>query len=88
MPEPAALASLSAVAVAVLGALLYVIRAEIRKNTQTTDITAKQMVPNHGASLRDAVDRIETHIGELREDINHVRQRVDRHVDSHDHGGN
>ena len=87
MPEPAVLASLATVAVAVCGGLLYIIRGEIRKNTQTTDITARQMIPNHGTSLRDAVDRIERQLGELREDIGYVRARVDRHVDSHDHGG-
>jgi len=53
--------------IAAVGAVIaYLIRAEIRK----------QFTPNHGTSLRDAVDRIEQHV--LR-----VEGKVDGHIDWH-----
>ena len=67
MPEPSAAAAVTAVLVPLLGLLMYVIRAEIRRNTKTTDDTHAQMIPNHGSSLRDAVDRIERRQHEDRE---------------------
>ena len=96
MIEPSAIAVLTAIMVPVVGALLYVIRAEIRKNTKTTDATHEQMVPNHGTSMRDAVDRIEKRqeedrstyarlINEVHNDVVYVRDRIDRHVETHDH---
>ena len=84
--DPAAIG----ITVTVLGAAaafaLYVIRGEIKKNTVVTDLTHAQTVPNHGASLRDAVDRIEKRIDGVHEDVIYVRARVDRHIDDHDHG--
>jgi len=86
MIEPSAIAVITAIMVPVVGALLYVIRSEIRKNTETTDATHAQTIPNHGTSLRDAVDRIERRIDGVHEDVRYVRGRVDRHIDDHDHG--
>ena len=96
MPEPAVLASLGTIAVIGLGGLLYIIRAEIGKNTKVTKANAEQMVPNHGTSMRDAVDRIEKRqeedrstyarlINEVHNDVVYVRDRIDRHVETHDH---
>lgn len=85
MPEPSEVGVIIATVVALLGGLMYLIRAEIRKGNDVADESLAQMVPNHGASLRDAVDRIEGHIGELRQDVGYLRERVDRHVDTHDH---
>jgi hypothetical protein len=65
---------------------LYIIRGEIKRNSVVTDATHAQTVPNHGASLRDAVDRIEKRIDGVHEDVIYLRNRVDRHVDDHDHG--
>jgi uncharacterized membrane protein len=86
MVEPSAIAIVTAFMVPILAGLLYIIRAEIRKNTATTDLTHEQVIPNHGTSLRDAVDRIEKRIDGVHEDITYVRSRVDRHIDDHDHG--
>jgi hypothetical protein len=85
MIEPSAIAVLTAVMVPLVGVLLYVIRAEIRKNSAVTDATHDQVIPNHGTSLRDAVDRIERRIDGVHEDVTYLRDRVDRHVDTHDH---
>ena len=86
MIEPSLIAIVTAIMVPILAGLLYIIRAEIRKNTKTTDLTHEQVVPNHGTSLRDAVDRIERRIDSVHEDVVYVRGRVDRHIDDHDKG--
>ena len=97
MIEPSAIAILTGIMVPLVGALLYIIRAEIRKNSAVTDATHEQMIPNHGTSLRDAVDRIEHGrledralyqqlIHDVHTDVRYVRDRVDRHVEGHDHG--
>ena len=86
MIEPSLIAIVTAIMVPILAGLLYIIRAEIRKNSVVTDLTHEQVVPNHGTSLRDAVDRIERRIDGVHEDVVYVRQRIDRHVDGHDHG--
>jgi hypothetical protein len=83
--EPSAVALFTAVMVPLLAGLLYIIRAEIRKNSVVTDATHEQVIPNHGTSLRDAIDRIEKRIDGVHEDVTYLRDRVDRHVDSHDH---
>lgn len=84
--EPSAIAILTGIMVPIVGALLYVIRSEIRKNSAVTDLTHEQVIPNHGTSLRDAVDRIERRIDGVHEDVIYVRGRVDRHIDDHDKG--
>jgi hypothetical protein len=86
MIEPSAIAIVTGICVPLLAGLLYLIRAEIRRNTLTTDATHAQTVPNHGTSLRDAVDRIERRIDSVHDDVVYVRGRVDRHIDDHDNG--
>lgn len=86
MLEPSLIAIVTAIMVPMLAGLLYIIRAEIRKNSAVTDATHAQTVPDHGKSLRDAVDRIEHRIDSVHDDITYVRGRVDRHIDDHDTG--
>lgn len=94
MPEPSVAAAVTAVLVPMLGALMYVIRAEIRRNTKVTDSTALQMIPNHGTSMRDAIDRIEKRQQEDREtyqglisdvhaDVKATRSDLSNHIDWH-----
>lgn len=84
--DPAAVGVIVTILIAVGAFALYIIRGEIHKNTITTDLTHAQTIPNHGASLRDAVDRIEKRIDGVHEDVIYVRGRVDRHIDDHDSG--
>ena len=94
MPEPSIAAAITAVIVPILGLLMYVIRAEIRRNSAVTDETHAQMIPNHGSSLRDAVDRIERRQHEDREtyreliadvhtDVKATRADLANHIDWH-----
>ena len=76
------------------GLLLYIIRAEIRRNTKTTDATHEQMIPNHGTSLRDAIDRIERRqqedrdayhslISDVHADVKATRADLATHINWH-----
>jgi len=47
----------------------WVIRAAVRKNMDELQSLKEQLHPNHGSSLRDAVDRIES--------------KLDHHIDWH-----
>jgi hypothetical protein len=54
---------------ALLAGLLWIIRGQ--------SAMSREFRPNGGASMKDAVNRIET-------DIRDVRNRIDNHVDNHD----
>lgn len=49
------------VLVALVGVLIELVRNRRKTESvvRTTDTVAQQMVPNHGSSLRDAIDRLE-----------------------------
>jgi uncharacterized membrane protein len=83
MIEPSAIAIITAVMVPVLAGLLYIIRAEIRRNTKTTDDTHAQVIPNHGTSLRDAIDRMERQLAEVHIDVRQTRSDLANHIDFH-----
>jgi len=55
----------------VLGALIWIIRAQLSME--------RQFKPNGGHSLRDSIDRLE------RND-NYLRDRLDQHIDQHQKG--
>ena len=57
------------IAAALLAGLLWIIRGQ--------SAMSREFRPNGGASMKDAVNRIET-------DIRDVRNRIDNHVDNHD----
>jgi len=57
-----------AIVSAVLGGLVWIIRAQTA--------ISKQFKPNAGLSMRDSVDRIER-------DTRDLRHRLDRHIDDH-----
>lgn len=66
----------------VLSGLVWLIRAQIAQ--------MRELKPNHGSSMRDAIDRIERMINEqhidireIRADVNRVHGRISDHI--HDH---
>jgi hypothetical protein len=94
MPEPGWIAIAVTVILAALGGGMYVIRAEVRKGNDVAEASHVEMIPNHGSSLRDAIDRIEKrqiedratflgHIDDVHESLNSIRGRIDNHVDNH-----
>lgn len=59
----------AAISVAVLGGLVWIIKAQISMS--------KQFTPNGGSSLRDAVNRLEKDAQETRADVKELRNRAD-----------
>lgn len=63
------LAPFVAVSVALLGGLIWIIKAQIAMT--------KQFTPNGGSSLRDSIDRLERTLTETRADVKELRAKDD-----------
>lgn len=81
--SPGDIEALLAIVVLLLGGLTYLIRAEVKKNGKAIDSGNNQMIPNHGTSLRDAVDRIEARMAEIHSDVRNVDRKLDSHISWH-----
>ena len=66
--SPADLAVLVTIAAAILAGVLWLIKAQVA--------VLKEFRPNGGGSTRDALNRIET-------DVRDLRTRLDNHMDNH-----
>ena len=66
--SPSDLVPIIVVITAMLGGVLWIIKAQLAMN--------KEFKPNGGASMRDSIDRIEN-------DARQLRDRLDRHIDDH-----
>jgi len=66
--NPGDVVAIIAIVSAVLGGLLWIIRAQ--------NAIQKEFRPNGGKSTRDSLDRIE-------KDTRDLRNRLDRHIDDH-----
>jgi len=66
--NPADLALLVTIAAAILAGVLWLIKAQVA--------LLKEFRPNGGGSTRDALNRIET-------DVRDLRTRLDNHMDNH-----
>jgi hypothetical protein len=73
MPEwidgPTEIATIMAIGASIVGVLFWIVRAKVNEVLYETR-------PNSGTSMRDAVDRIETHM--LR-----VEEKIDGHITWH-----
>jgi len=63
--SPAEVLTLLSILGVVLAGLVWMIRAQIAQ--------MKELKPNHGSSMRDAVDRIEIALQEIRVDVRDLR---------------
>ena len=70
MPEwidsPAEVLTILSIAGVLLAAMLWLIKAQVAQ--------MRELKPNHGSSMRDAVDRIEASLREIRADVRDLRQ--------------
>ena len=70
MPEwidsPAEALTILSIAGVLFAALLWLIKAQI--------VQTRELKPNHGSSMRDAVDRIEASLREIKSDVRDLRQ--------------
>jgi hypothetical protein len=69
--NPSDLLPVIAIVSAILGGLLWMIRAQVHM--------MKEFKPNGGATMRDSMNRIE-------KDMREVRGRLDQHIDTHNKG--
>lgn len=68
--DPGDIAALVTIAVAILAALMWLIRAQIS--------LSREFQRNGGSSTKDALFRIER-------DLIQIRERLDSHIDTHNH---
>ena len=66
--QPADLVPIILIGSAILAGLLWLIRAQVAMQ--------REFKPNGGSSMRDAMNRIE-------KDVRDVRYRMDKHIDNH-----
>jgi hypothetical protein len=66
--QPADLVPIILIGSAILAGLLWLIRAQLAMQ--------REFRPNGGSSMRDAMNRIE-------KDVRDVRYRMDKHIDNH-----
>lgn len=69
--NPSDLVPLIVIASAILGGVLWLIRAQVS--------LLREFKPNGGSSTKDALTRIE-------DDMRQVRSRLDHHIDNHNGG--
>jgi len=95
--EPGYVAVIVTVILALLAGGMYVIRSEVLKGNKTAEAAHVELIPDHGLTLRDAIDRIETrqmedrttfsgHVADIHSDIKAIRARIDDHIDHHTGG--
>lgn len=66
-----------AAALAILNKLIF---SKINKRMENIELELK---PNHGSSLRDAINRIEDNQTEMKTDLKDVREKIDGHIQWH-----
>lgn len=69
--------------IAIAAALGIIHRIFFKKLTDKIDSINKELHPNHGSSLRDAVNRIEIAQAEIKEDAKEIRSKIDDHIEWH-----
>ena len=69
LSQPQDLVPLIIIAAALLSGLLWIIKGQ--------SAMSREFKPNGGSSMKDAVNRIE-------KDLRDVRYRMDKHIDNHD----
>ena len=68
---------------AIIGALALGKRLLLGQVHKDLDEVRKELKPNGGASVRDAIDRIAEKQTEIQRDVREVRQRLDDHITWH-----
>lgn len=74
---------ISAAIIAIAGAIAILHRIFFKKLNDKLESIQKELRPNHGTSLRDAVNRIEQAQVEIKADAKEIRAKVDDHIEWH-----
>lgn len=76
-------AEVAAAIIAISGAVAILHRVLFKKINDKIDTIDKELRPNHGTSMRDAINRIEENQSEMKTDLKDVREKVDDHIQWH-----
>ncbi len=71
---------ISAAIIAISGAIAILYRLFFKKLCDNIDKINKELHPNHGTSLRDAIDRIANNQDDLKLEMGKIREKVDDHI--------
>jgi hypothetical protein len=71
---------IAAAIIAIVGALVLVNKYLFSGIRKDIDSIKKELHPNGGSSLRDAVDRIAVTQENMRIDVSDVREKIDDHI--------
>lgn len=74
---------ISAAIIAISGAIAILHRVFFKRLCDQLDAINKELHPNHGSSLRDAVNRIEQSQAEIKADAKEIRNKIDDHIEWH-----
>jgi len=77
------LGGVAAALVAIIAALALGKKYLLGELRADLDDVRKELKPNGGASVRDAIDRIAEKQGEIQTDVRELRQRLDDHIAWH-----
>ncbi len=77
------LGGVAAALVAIIAALALGKKYLLGELRADLDDVRKELKPNGGASVRDAIDRIAEKQGEIQRDVHHLRKRLDDHIAWH-----
>jgi len=71
---------ISAAIIAISGAIAILYRLFFKKMCDNIDKINKELHPNHGTSLRDAIDRIADTQDDLKIEVEKIQQKIDNHI--------
>jgi len=77
------LGQISAALIAISGAGAIAYKLFFKKLADKIEKIDKELHPNGGSSLRDAVNRIEETQQEMKEDSKDIREKIDDHIEWH-----
>ena len=63
------------------GVIQWFLRRYIKTLMEDQQKYLIELVPNHGSSIKDAVDEIRSHVQDIKVDLARLEGRFDQHVD-------
>ena len=74
---------LSTAMLAIAGVLMIVDKIMFRRMRRDIEGIQKELHPNSGTSLRDAINRLEETTNEIKNDFRDINIKLDNHIDWH-----
>ena len=77
------LGQISVAVIAIAGVMSILYKILFKRICDELDSINKELHPNSGSSMRDAINRIEKSQEEMKEDVKNLRQKLDDHISWH-----